>query len=229
MMNEDTSMMFLAKEGDSGKAFALLATIVVLGLAFHAYSFMVVKENDILSKYNIQEYSISFEESSLQDSDSVLIGDGGTETIQFSRDMINVNMSQMMAQITFTITYEETSGQLADPCDEVLVNIPPNGFVADWQNTANELSDSSDDCETMTLTVFVYPGYNGEAITEEGESKEYWETMWTNGTYGSGVLSLEISVDTNQPPGSILPGATDDNEEINVQWEVTLFEANIER
>ena len=138
-------------------------------------------------------------------------------------------MSQMMARITFTITYEETSGQLADPCDEVLVNIPPNGFVADWQNTANKLSDSSDDCETMTLTVFVYPEYNGEAITEEGESKEFWETMWTNGTYGSGVLSLEISVDTNQPPGSILPGANDDNEEINVQWEVTLFEANIER
>ena len=135
----------------------------------------------------------------------------------------------MMARITFTITYEETSGQLADPCDEVLVNIPPNGFVADWQNAANDLSDSSDDCETMTLTVFVYPGYNGEDITEEGQSKEYWETMWTNGTYGSGVLSLEISVDTNQPPGSILPGATDDNEEINVQWEVTLFEANIER
>ena len=79
-MNDDTSMMFLAKEGDSGKAFALLATVVVLGLAFHAYSFMVVKENDILSKYNIQEYSISFEESSLQDSDSVLIGDGETET-----------------------------------------------------------------------------------------------------------------------------------------------------
>ena len=121
------------------------------------------------------------------------------------------------------------SGQLADPCDEVLVNIPPNGFVADWQNVANKLSDSSDDCETMTLTVFVYPGYNGEAMTEQGQSKEYWETMWTNGTYGSGVLSLEISVDTNQPPGSILPGATDDNEEINVQWEVTLFEANIER
>ena len=32
MMNEDTSMMFLAKEGDSGKAFALLATVVVLSL-----------------------------------------------------------------------------------------------------------------------------------------------------------------------------------------------------
>ena len=228
-MADDQSIGFLFKEDDSGRKFALLSTIIVVGLAFHGYMFFVVKENDIQNKYTIPSFSINFEETVVQDSDSLLIGNGETEVYSFSRELVGVNSSSMMARITFTITYEETSGQIADPCDEVLVNIPPNGFVADWQNAANDLSDSSDDCETMTLTVFVYPGYNGEAITEEGESKEYWETMWTNGTYGSGVLSLEISVDTNQPLGSILPGANDDNEEINVQWEVTLFEANIER
>ncbi len=228
-MADDQSIGFLFKEDDSGRKFALLSTIIVVGLAFHGYMFFVVKENDIQNKYTIPSFSIDFEETTVQDSDSLLIGNGETEVYSFSRELIGVNSSSMLARITFTITYEETSGQLADPCDEVLVNIPPNGFVADWQNAANKLSDSSDDCETMTLTVFVYPGYNGEAMTEQGQSKEYWETMWTNGTYGSGVLSLEISVDTNQPPGSILPGANDDNEEINVQWEVTLFEANIER
>ena len=228
-MADDQSIGFLFKEDDSGRKFALLSAIIVVGLAFHGYMFFVVKENDIQNKYTIPSFSINFEETAVQETDSLLIGNGETEVYSFSRELIGVNSSSMMARITFTITYEETSGQLADPCDEVLVNIPPNGFVADWQNAANDLSDSSDDCETMSLTVFVYPGYNGEAITEQGQSKEYWETMWTNGTYGSGVLSLEISVDTNQPPGSILPGATDDNEEINVQWEVTLFEANIER
>ena len=228
-MADDQSIGVLFKEDDSGRKFALLSTIIVVGLAFHGYMFFVVKENDIQNKYTIPSFSIDFEETTVQDSDSLLIGNGETEVYSFSRELIGVNSSSMLARITFTITYEETSGQLADPCDEVLVNIPPNGFVADWQNAANKLSDSSDDCETMTLTVFVYPGYNGEAMTEQGQSKEYWETMWTNSTYGSGVLSLEISVDTNQPPGSILPGANDDNEEINVQWEVTLFEANIER
>ena len=228
-MTDDQSIGFLFKEDDSGRKFALLATIVVVGLAFHGYMFFVVKENDIQNKYTIPSFSIDFEETAVQESDSLLIGNGETEVYSFSRELIGVNSSSMMARITFTITYEETSGQLADPCDEVLVNIPPNGFVADWQNAANKLSDSSDDCETMTLTVFVYPAYDGEAVKVEGQSKEYWETIWTNGTYGSGVLSLEISVDTNQPPGSILPGANDDNEEINVQWEVTLFEANIER
>ena len=227
-MTDDQSIGFLFKEDDSGRKFALLATIVVVGLAFHGYMFFVVKENDIQNKYTIPSFSIDFEETAVQESDSLLIGNGETEVYSFSRELIGVNSSSMMARITFTITYEETSGQLADPCDEVLVNIPPNGFVADWQNAANKLSDSSDDCETMTLTVFVYPAYDGEAVKVEGQSKEYWETIWTNGTYGSGVLSLEISVDTNQPPGSILPGANDDNEEINVQWEVTLFEANIE-
>ena len=228
-MADDQSIGFLFKEDDSGRKFALLSTIIVVGLAFHGYMFFVVKEIDIQNKYTIPSFSIDFEETTVQDSDSLLIGNGETEVYSFSRELIGVNSSSMLARITFTITYEETSGQLADPCDEVLVNIPPNGFVADWQNAANKLSDSSDDCETMTLTVFVYPGYNGEAMTEQGQSKEYWETIWTNGTYGSGVLSLEISVDTNQPPSSILPGANDDNEEINIQWEVTLFEANIER
>lgn len=228
-MADDQSIGFLFKEDDSGRKFALLSTIIVVGLAFHGYMFFVVKENDIQNKYTIPSFSIDFEETAVQDSDSLLIGNGETEVYSFSRELIGVNSSSMIARIMFTITYEETSGQIADPCDEVLVSIPPNGFVADWQNAANKLSDSSDDCETMTLTVFVYPGYNGEAMTEQGQSKEYWETIWTNGTYGSGVLSLEISVDTNQPPGSILPGANDDNEEINVQWEVTLFEANIER
>ena len=74
------------KEDDSGRKFALLSTIIVVGLAFHGYMFFVVKENDIQNKYSIPSFSINFEETVVQDSDSLLIGNGETEVYSFSRD-----------------------------------------------------------------------------------------------------------------------------------------------
>ena len=227
-MSEDTSMAFLAKEDDSGKAFALLTVVLLAGLAFHAYTFLVVKNDEILNKYTVPVFSVSYQQSSMQGSDSMLIGDGETDTFQLSRDIINADESLMMAKIIISVSYEETSGQIADPCDEVLAQIPPNGMIADWQHPDNVLSDSNDDCETMDLVVHVYPGYSSEAKQEEGESAEHWERIWTNSTYGSGVLELQVSVETNTAPGSFLPGSDDDDEEINVQWTVELFEVDVQ-
>lgn len=227
-MSDDRSLTFLAKEDDSGKAIALLTAVVVLGLTFHAYSFFFIKNDDILNKYTEPVFSLTYQESNLQGSDSMLIADGDTDTFQLSRDLIEADASLMMAKITLTVSYEETSGQVADPCDEVQAQIPPNGMVADWQHPDNVLADANDDCATMTLVVHVYPGYTGEVKREEGETAAYWEAMWTNASHGSGVLELQISVDTNQAPGSFLPGSNDDSEEVNVQWTVELFEVSVE-
>ena len=60
-MADDQSIGFLFKEDDSGRKFALLSTIIVVGLAFHGYMFFVVKENDIQNKYSIPSFSINFE------------------------------------------------------------------------------------------------------------------------------------------------------------------------
>ena len=227
-MSEDTSISFLAKEDDAGKAFALLTVLVLAGLTFHGYSFFVIKEDDILNKYTDPVFSVSFQQSNLQGSDSMLIADQETESFQLSRDIIGADESLMMAKISISVSYEETSGQIADPCDEVLAQIPPNGMIADWQHPDNILSDSNDDCETMGLVVFVYPNYDGEATQERGESAEHWERMWTNASYGSGVLELQVSVETNTAPGSVLPGSDDDDEEINVQWTVELFQVDVQ-
>lgn len=227
-MSDDRSLAFLAKEDDSGKAIALLTVVVVLGLTFHAYSFFVIKNDEILNKYTEPVFSVTYQESSVQGSDSTLIADGETDTFTLSRDMIDVTASQMMAKIILTVSYDETSGQVADPCDEVQAQIPPNGMVADWQHPDNVLADANDDCETMTLVVHVYPGYTGETVREEGETAAHWEAMWTNASHGSGLLELQVSVDTNQAPGSFLPGSSDDSEEVTVQWTVELFEVKVE-
>ena len=97
---------------------------------------------------------------------------------------------------------------------------------ADWQNENNILSDSNDNCDPMTLVVYVYPGYVGESSEVVGNSAKYWNDVWTNETYGSGTIELEISVETNEGPTSFATGG-DDNEEINVQWTVSFFEVEI--
>ncbi len=226
-MSDGSNLGFLIKEDDSGRAFAILSTVLVIGLAFHAYTFFVTKEDDILNKYTLPSYSIMFDETDITNSDSMLIGNGETDSFLLSRDVIDAETAGMMAKIIFTVSYEETSGQIADPCDEVHAHIPPNGLIADWQNTENVLSDSNDNCETMTLTVYVYPEYTGETREETGNTAEHWQDMWSNETYGSGVLELEVSVETNQPPASILPGSNDDNEEINIQWTVSFFTVDV--
>ena len=228
-LDSKESLVYLIKEDDGGRSFALLSTLLVLGLIFHAYVFFVVKETDIRTKYDVAIYEITFEEMNSTGSDSILVGDGETDTFSITRSDIDPVQEQMIAKITFTISYEETSGEILDPCDEVRVQIPPNGMVADWQNTENILADSNDDCEDMTLVVYIYPEYFGETITMEGGDLNEWHALWSDESYGTGLLNLEVSVDTNEAPTSALPTVNDENEEIQIQWDVLLFEASVER
>ncbi len=140
-MSDDRSLTFLAKEDDSGKAIALLTAVVVLGLTFHAYSFFVIKNDEILNKYTEPVFSVTYQESNLQGSDSMLIADGETDSFQLSRETIDADASLMMAKISISVSYEETSGQIADPCDEVLAQIPQNCMVAYWKHPDNVIYD----------------------------------------------------------------------------------------
>lgn len=228
-MDSKESLAYIIKEDDGGRSFALLSTLLVLGLIFHAYVFFVVKETDIRTKYDVAIFEINFEEMNSTGSDSILVGDGETDTYSVSRADFDANQNQMVAKITFTISYEETSGEILDPCDEVRVQIPPNGMVADWQNTENILADSNDDCQDMTLVVYIYPEYFGESMTVQGGQLNDWHDQWSDDSYGTGLLNLEVSVDTNEAPTSALPTVNDENEEIQIQWDVLLFEASVER
>lgn len=228
-MDSKENLLYLIKEDDGGRSFAILSLLMIVGLAFHAYVFFVVKESDIRAKYDVAVYEITFEEVNSVGTDSILVGDGETDTYTISRADFEADEDLMVAKITFTISYQETSGEILDPCDEVRVQIPPNGMVADWQNTENILADSNDDCEDMTLVVYVYPEYIGESITEQGGQLSDWHDQWSDDLYGTGLLNLEVSVDTNEAPTSTLPTVSDENEEIQIQWDILLFEASVEK
>ncbi len=218
----------LITDSDNGKSFAIVSIVLLIGFSFHGFTFIVSIDDEIRAKYAESEFNIQFFEEVLEGDDSIIVGDGNTETISLSRENIGVSSTKMIAKLEFTITYSETSGEFGDPCDEVRVDIPPNGMVADWQNVDNVLTNSTDDCESMSLLVYIYPQYDGIDKNVTGNDIEYWNEVWSNETYGSGDLNLRISVDTNRPATSFAPTIDDSDEEININWKLSVFEFNIE-
>ena len=218
----------LITDSDNGKSFAIVSIVLLIGFSFHGFTFIVSIDDEIRAKYAESEFNIQFFEEVLEGDDSIIVGDGNTETISLSRENIGVSSTKMIAKLEFTITYSETSGEFGDPCDEVRVDIPPNGMVADSQNADNVLTNSTDDCESMSLLVYIYPQYDGIDKNVTGNDIEYWNEVWSNETYGSGDLNLRISVDTNRPATSFAPTIDDSDEEININWKLSVFEFNIE-
>tara|TARA_B100000424_G_scaffold80859_1_gene60523 strand:+ start:643 stop:1344 length:702 start_codon:yes stop_codon:yes gene_type:complete len=218
----------LITDSDNGKSFAIVSIVLLIGFSFHGFTFIVSIDDEIRAKYAESEFNIQFFEEVLEGDDSIIVGDGNTETISLSRENIGVSSTKMIAKLEFTITYSETSGEFGDPCDEVRVDIPPNGMVADWQNADNVLTNSTDDCESMSLLVYIYPQYDGIDKNVTGNDIEYWNEVWSNETYGSGDLNLRISVDTNRPATSFAPTIDDSDEEININWRLSVFEFTIE-
>ena len=217
----------LITDSDNGKSFAIVSIVLLIGFSFHGFTFIVSIDDEIRAKYAESEFNIQFFEEVLEGDDSIIVGDGNTETISLSRENIGVSSTKMIAKLEFTITYSETSGEFGDPCDEVRVDIPPNGMVADWQNVDNVLTNSTDDCESMSLLVYIYPQYDGIDKNVTGNDIEYWNEVWSNETYGSGDLNLRISVDTNRPATSFAPTIDDSDEEININWRLSVFEFTI--
>ncbi len=226
-MQNDESLTYVIKDTDNGKSFALVSFLLIAGFSFHGFTFYISMDDEIRDKYADTEFSIEFIENDLQNDESILVGDGETEILEISRDDGGISGDQMVSKIEFLISYSETSGELLDPCDEVRVEIPPNGMIADWQNTDNILVNSTDDCESMSLVVYVYPLYNGSNHISKGEDITHWNEIWTDQTYGEGEMNLRISVDTNRPVGSFAPTVDDDDERIDISWTMTVFNVEI--
>ena len=97
-MDSKESLAYLIKEDDGGRSFALLSVLLVVGLIFHAYVFFVVKETDIREKYDVAIYEISFEEMNSMGADSILVGDGETDTFSITRSDFAPEQEQMIAK-----------------------------------------------------------------------------------------------------------------------------------
>ena len=121
------------------------------------------------------------------------------------------------------VSYDETSDNFADPCDFVSVNLRPEGIVAQWDNESNTLSGSSDQCTDILLFVQIYPSFDGSNVTVESETIDEALDPWSNKTYGTGELNLEVEVNTQQRIDGPIPTQQDEEETVTVNWWLTTF------
>ena len=126
-LDSKESLVYLIKEDDGGRSFALLSTLLVLGLIFRVRVFCC-QRNGYSTKYDVAIYEITFEEMNSTGSDSILVGDGETDTFSITRSDIDPVQEQMIAKSPLRSAMKKPR-EILDPCDEVRVQIPPMAWL----------------------------------------------------------------------------------------------------
>jgi len=222
-MEEETSYFALVFSDEDSRPylFAVLA-VFLLTSAYQTSVFYYFKSEEIIGKYDVPTWDVSFESSDLSEEETQIVADGTTASYFLDIDDSKIMENSYVGLLNVVVSYEETSGNFADPCDFVSVNLRPEGIMAQWDNQSNVLSGSSDQCTDILLFVQIYPSFDGSNVTVESESIDEALSHWSNETYGRGELNLEVEVNTQQRVEG-LPTQQDTDEAVTVSWRLTTF------
>ena len=222
-MQEETSYLSLVFSDEDSRPyiFAVLA-VFLLTSAYQTSVFYYFKSEEIIGKYDVPTWDVSFESADLSEEETQIVADGTTASYFLDIDDSKIMENSYVGLLNVVVSYEETSGNFADPCDFVSVNLRPEGIMAQWDNQSNVLSGSSDQCTDILLFVQIYPSFDGSNVTVESESIDEALSHWSNETYGRGELNLEVEVNTQQRVEG-LPTQQDTDEAVTVSWRLTTF------
>ena len=222
-MQEETSYLSLVFSDEDSRPyiFAVLA-VFLLTSAYQTSVFYYFKSEEIIGKYDVPTWDVSFESSDLSEEETQIVADGTTASYFLDIDDSKIMENSYVGLLNVVVSYEETSGNFADPCDFVSVNLRPEGILAQWDNESNSLSGSSDQCTDILLFVQIYPSFDGSNVTVESETIDEALSHWSNETYGRGELNLEVEVNTQQRVEG-LPTQQDTDEAVTVSWRLTTF------
>jgi len=222
-MQEETSYLSLVFSDEYSRPyiFAVLA-VFLLTSAYQTSVFYYFKSEEIIGKYDVPTWDVSFESSDLSEEETQIVADGTTASYFLDIDDSKIMENSYVGLLNVVVSYEETSGNFADPCDFVSVNLRPEGIMAQWDNQSNVLSGSSDQCTDILLFVQIYPSFDGSNVTVESETIDEALSHWSNETYGRGELNLEVEVNTQQRVEG-LPTQQDTDEAVTVSWRLTTF------
>ena len=202
-----------------GKIFTGLTAVFAVFLLLHASLFWSYGVELVDEESYVHTWEISFTESVSSSSETTLIGDEETYEYAYTSERSTLN-EHMVAAFRITVSYTESSGGAANPCDSVTASIKPSEMPAQWTNTSTQISGNSDDCSDIVLSLLVYPEYPGQPVNELGVKEEDVLSNWQIQEYGVGNLVCEVSVDTTDGPTSSLPlTGSDEGEEVTVTWE----------
>ena len=202
--------------------FAVLA-VFLLTSAYQTSVFYYFKSEEIIGKYDVPSWDVSFESIDLSEEETQIIADGTTSSYFLEIDDSMIMENSYVGFLNVVVSYEETSDNFADPCDFVSVNLRPEGILAQWDNESNSLSGSSDQCTDILLFVQIYPLFDGSNVTVESDTIDEALAHWSNETYGKGELNLEVEVNTQQRVEGPIPTQQDNEESVTVTWSVTTF------
>ena len=201
--------------------FAVLA-MFLLTSAYQTSVFYYFKSDEIIGKYDVPSWDVSFESIDLNEEETQIIADGTISSYFLEIDDSKIMANSYVGFLNIVVSYEETSGNFADPCDFVSVNLRPEGILAEWDNESNSLSGSSDQCSDILLFVQIYPSFDQSNVTVVSETIDDALDRWSNETYGKGELNLEVEVNTQQRVEG-LPTQQDTDEAVTVSWRLTTF------
>ena len=201
--------------------FAVLA-MFLLTSAYQTSVFYYFKSEEIIGKYDVPSWDVSFESVDLNEEETQIIADGTISSYFLEIDESKIMSNSYVGFLNIVVSYEETSGNFADPCDFVSVNLRPEGILAEWDNESNSLSGSSDQCTDILLFVQIYPSFDGSNVTVVSDTIDEALAHWSNETYGMGELNLEVEVNTQQRVEG-LPTQQDTDEAVTVSWTLTTF------
>ena len=205
--------------GRGGRVFSITTSIFIVFLLAHASFFWSYGVDLVDEESFVHSWDISFTESVLSESETTSIGDEETYDYAFSSEASTLD-DRMIAAFRITVSYDETSGGVANPCDSVTAIIQPSEMSAQWTNGSTQVSGNSDDCSDIVMTIMVYPDYTSQNVNEQGVKEEDVLAKWTIQDYGLGSLVCRVSVDTTDSPASSIPlTSNDESEEVTITWE----------
>ena len=222
MQNESNYFSLMFSDTDSRRYIFAVLAMFLLTSAYQTSVFYYFKSEEIIGKYDVPSWDVSFESIDLSEEETQIIADGTISSYFLEIDESKIMSNSYVGFLNIVVSYEETSGNFADPCDFVSVNLRPEGILAEWDNESNSLSGSSDQCTDILLFVQIYPSFDGSNVTVVSDTIDEALAQWSNETYGMGELNLEVEVNTQQRVEG-LPTQQDTDEAVTVSWRLTTF------
>ena len=222
MQNEMNYFSLVFSDSDSRRYIFAVLAMFLLTSAYQTSVFYYFKSEEIIGKYDVPSWDVSFESVDLNEEETQIIADGTISSYFLEIDDSKIMADSYVGFLNIVVSYEETSGNFADPCDFVSVNLRPEGILAEWDNESNSLSGSSDQCTDILLFVQIYPSFDGSNVTVVSDTIDDALAHWSNETYGRGELNLEVEVNTQQRVEG-LPTQQDTDEAVTVSWTLTTF------
>ena len=130
-MEEETSYFALVFSDEDSRVYIFAVLVAfLLTAAYQTSVFFYFKSEEIIGKYDVPSWDISFESFGLSEEETQIIADGTTASYYLDIDESIIMEQTYVGLLNVVVSYDETSDNFADPCDFVSVNLRPEGIVA---------------------------------------------------------------------------------------------------